>query len=580
MVLAGHGLEHISFCGEVLVPRVFFSVRDHSWGSPPVPMTYGRTGDGTTPGARIEFRAFVEGYPLQVSGSVVASGPSLAVSFRLDVGANVDVSRAGPCVLHYVLPAGETITTDLPGRRREVKVGPKISFERISSGYRLLSYSVGLTRLTVEFDGAFFEMEDQRNWTDNAFKSYTPPLSDTRPLRLKEAQVLAYTIRFTAEGARRRSKQLLPSGHRPTLMARAARHASTTCSLPDIGLAHPGGPFNPALVPTLRELQPAFLHLLADLCDPHWKRHLKTDLLAVSGLGSRAVITVDCPPERRRDLRALAEIGAGVVDTAFLFDQGRSLTSDELADAGRVSFEGTGVRVGAGARGHFASLNQAGRVPEAAEVVGVPLAAAAHDDDRRALTSGLNSYPQIFRLVRRIAAGREIYAGPIGFAPTFDSWSPAGLEMGVREAWARGHPRDRSVFAAAWMVAAISVLCALGAARVCLSGAIGPANGSELGSNPVLDAVGLLRRIGGDPVKVLRVGDRIAGLSAPRSSMVAIMTDEVVEMTGLANPVLIIPGTNVRRNGPECTTERAVPSPSVLSWNTAGYIELVEGGGG
>ncbi len=88
---------------------------------------------------------------------------------------------------------------------------PENIVPRIATGYRALSYSVAATRLTVEFDGGLFEMEDQRNWTDNTFKSYTPPLSDPRPLHLRKDQVLTYAVRVTGEaphravqGARRR----------------------------------------------------------------------------------------------------------------------------------------------------------------------------------------------------------------------------------------------------------------------------------------------------------------------------------------------------------------------------------------
>ncbi len=88
-----------------------------------------------------------------------------------------------------------------------MKIGQKISSARIATGYRALSYSVGATRLTIEFEGGLFEMEDQRNWTDNTFKSYTPPLSDPRPLHLRKDQVLTNVVRITAEAPRRlRSK--------------------------------------------------------------------------------------------------------------------------------------------------------------------------------------------------------------------------------------------------------------------------------------------------------------------------------------------------------------------------------------
>ncbi len=580
MLLTGHGIEHLSFGGAALVPRVFFSVRDRSWGSPAIPMTYERTGDdGASPDNRIAFHGCVEGYPLLVSGWIEPLSQALIVSFRLKVDADVDVTRAGPCVLHYVLSAGQTITTDLPGEGREVEVGADISSGRLTSGYRVLSYSAGGTRLTIEFDGGLFEMEDQRNWTDNTFKSYTPPLSEPLPLHLLEGQVLTYSLRFQVETSARTPPLPVSSGLPSKLTVRAPNPTSASYPLPGIGLAHPGGPFSPALMSKLGELQPEFMHLLVELGDSHWKRRLRGDLLAVGRLGTKAVVTVDCPPKRGRDLRALAEIGAGYVDIAFLFDSGRPLTSDELAEAGRASFDGTGIRVGSGTRGHFASLNLTGRVPDAAEVVGVSLAAAAHDDDRRALTTGLGSYGQIFGQVRRMAGDREIYAGPMGWAPTFDSWSTIGFELGVRKAWARGHPGDRSVFAAAWTVAAIAVLSSLGPKRVCISGAIGSARGSHPDSNPVLRAMGLVGRMRGERIKVLRSGDGIAGLSAAASSVVAVMTDEVVEISALAGPILVICGASELKHGRRRANEGALPSPSVLSLTTDGYVELFEGGG-
>ncbi len=385
MALTAHGIEDLTFGGAAVLPRLFFSVRDQSWGFAAVPMTYGPTGvDGTG------FLARVEGYPLAVSGRIGTAGRFLTVSFQLHVSDDVDVARVGPCVLHYVPRPGATITTDRPSHSGAVKIGQKISSGRIVTGYRVLSYSVGPMPITIEFDGGLFEMEDQRNWTDNTFKSYTPPLSDPRPLHLRKDQVLTYAVRVTAGAAPRPQSKQSSAGVAPSKVAVVeAGPTKTTSLLPEIGVAHPGGPFSRGLLSQLEEVRPAFVHLLVDLGDRDWKSRLRADLLGVSRLGSRAVVTVDCPSGRRRDLPALAETGSGLIDTAFLFDSGQPLTSDELADAGRLSFDGTEVRVGAGSRGHFANLNLAGRVPDAAQVVGVPLAAAAHDDDRRALTTGL-----------------------------------------------------------------------------------------------------------------------------------------------------------------------------------------------
>ncbi len=95
MVLTAHGFESLTFGGVPLLPRLFFTVRDQSWGSPAVPMTYGRDHTG--------FHARVEGYPLDVSGSIVAAHQSVTVSFQLHVGDDVDVAQwpAASCTMYY-----------------------------------------------------------------------------------------------------------------------------------------------------------------------------------------------------------------------------------------------------------------------------------------------------------------------------------------------------------------------------------------------------------------------------------------------------------------------------------------------
>lgn len=65
-----------------------------------------------------------------VSGSIVASENSLSVSFQLQVSDDVEVLRAGPCVLHEVLQPGSAIETDLSGDKRTLVIGADISARR------------------------------------------------------------------------------------------------------------------------------------------------------------------------------------------------------------------------------------------------------------------------------------------------------------------------------------------------------------------------------------------------------------------------------------------------------------------
>jgi hypothetical protein len=566
--LTDHGLEHITYDGVPAVPRIFFAVRDLSWATPPVPLSYQLRPAVGEPHALAgaDFQGRVDGYPLQVSGSVELDAGALTVTFVLEVGEDVEVSRAGPCVLLEVPRPGEPVVTDLPGPDGVFIMGHDILAHPLVSGYRRLSVPAASGKLTIEFSGSLFEMEDQRNWADNTLKSYCPPLSVPRPIRLRGGEPLSFAVRLTTEGVAATRGEAVPgaqSGPAPVALSRTG----TTYPLPAIGLTHPGGPLAAPVVELLEQIRPAFLHLLVELGRDDWAASLEDEVRLARRLGSDVVVTVDCPPGARPELAAVAAMGGGSISTAFLFGSGRAVTSEMLADEGRKRLEGTGVKVGAGSRGHFASVNAQGRVPEAAEVICVALAGAAHDEDRRALTSGLGSYKDILRQLRRLAGDRDILVGPVGFAPTFDSWSPPGEQAGPREAWRWAHRRQATVFGAAWTVASIAALVPLGPTRICLAtGDVGAAGALEVDARstyPHLSGLGLLAHLGGGPVGVAAAAERIAGLCGSDATILALMADDPVPLSAISSRVTVWSGSPFGPHELDAAAED-VASPSIV----------------
>lgn len=334
--LTSHGLEHIAFAGATVVPRLFFAVRDLSWATPPTPFTYERrpeVDDGPAE-VGVDFHGDVEGCPLQVSGSIVLTHEAVTVSFVLHVRGDVQVSRAGPCILLDVPPPGEMMATDVAGPSGTVMVGPGIAPYPLASGHRKLSVAMTGGRLTVEFSGALFEMEDQRNWADSTLKCYCPPLSEPRPIRLRDGQVLPFAVRLTAEGISTSRATAVPAAGPEPHVATLA-NTGDSYALPAIGLTLPGGALPPSAVDLLSEIRPSFVHLLVQLGEDDWATTLADDLRVARSLGADAVLTVDCPPGPRPELSAVATIGGGMITTAFLFETGNAVTAASLADEGR-----------------------------------------------------------------------------------------------------------------------------------------------------------------------------------------------------------------------------------------------------
>lgn len=525
-VLTPYGVEQVEYQGLPVSPRIFFSVRDERWRSPEILLDW--KSDGTrapTPTAVLSGR--VAGQPIAVRGRVSVSDDALRIAFALEVESDVEVARAGPCVLFEPPPPGAVITTD---RQSDgvCTVSEVIAPRPVVSAFTHLVIPVRDALLAVELTGASYEMEDQRNWGDATLKVYCPPLDVARPLRLGPGTPRDFTLTFRIERA---SAQCTPRLHRPSTQVKSddVVLGARVVQRPSLGLTHPGGPLDDATLSQIATVAPAFLHLLVDLSAPNWADTLRFDLAVAASLSAPAVLTVECSDEGA--LAALADQCAGAVDVAFVFRPHEATTAEVLAEHARTAFAGSGIRVGGGSRGHYASINVAGKVPDAVEVVAIPIAGAAHDDDRRSLTTGPTSFPALVASARRLAPGREIYLGPVGLAPTFDSWSPPTVAAPVREAWDWGHRRHATSFGAAWAIAAYAALAPLGVERICIAGTVGARGLGHLSADrfvpyPLLSALQQLSALGSGPVAALQPGRRVAGLATPERALLGVMTDE------------------------------------------------------
>jgi hypothetical protein len=147
-------------------------------------------------------------------------------------------NRIGLCALHP-LPVCkgtrcqvETVDGDIVSSAFPEAIAPYRVFDNV----RALTYPVtdGLN-VTVRFEGDVFETEDQRNWTDATYKTYSTPLSLPVPVVVEKGTIISQKIVVTLD------KQLsFPMVSRRTQMAgphRVSFAARPPChSLPSIGV--------------------------------------------------------------------------------------------------------------------------------------------------------------------------------------------------------------------------------------------------------------------------------------------------------------------------------------------------------
>ncbi|MET1017246.1 MAG: hypothetical protein ABWX76_10540 [Leifsonia flava] len=195
--LRGAELDDITYAGELVVRSIRLVVRDEDWGTLPMQLD-----SADLPGS---FRAIGDGAELTLSGRAGAQdsvctwaltlridGSALRVDARVEATAEFRRNRLGLIVLHPPELAGQPFAVEHPdGSTTQVVFPEHVSPHQPAHDIRGLSWqtrpasqSGNVVDSVLRFSGDIFEMEDQRNWTDASFKTYSTPLSEPFPVTL------------------------------------------------------------------------------------------------------------------------------------------------------------------------------------------------------------------------------------------------------------------------------------------------------------------------------------------------------------------------------------------------------------
>lgn len=471
--LHGPDIRYARTSANEVVRRLYMAVRDLNWNTLPVSLDEARIDEGDG-----EFQVGFSARNLEGDidfswrGTIEGSRDG-TVSYEMigAAGSAFAFAKIGLCLHHAVR---ETAGRLFRGRAPSTPVGGELprsiapQMDVAAQGWHLPLFDpvewleIDLPhgeRITFDFEGDLFEMEDQRNWTDASLKTSSTPAS----LGYRHASVPGRTIRqkvtFRVEGA--------SGSPRPRSAMPAVLHVGGPSggSVPPVGLGMPSHdqPASAREIELLRHLAPAHLRVEVELPEDG---SLERGLADASAIGAALELALFVDEEMTFvDAIANAVARSGVpVARVLVLHRCCEVTPVEYVDAVRKLWPD--ATVGGGTNVYFNELNRHRPDHERLDVVAYGVNPQIHAFDELSLVESLEAQGETVRSARGFCGGTPIAVTPITLRPRFNAVATTeeaaelgGLPRAV-------DPRQPSLFAAAWTLGSVKYLAEAGAASL------------------------------------------------------------------------------------------------------------------
>jgi hypothetical protein len=507
-----------------VIRGIYGAVRDRNWCTVPPQVRMLELSQGVN-SFQIRFEAVCrrENIHFRWLGSVSGAGDgTVTFEFHGEALTGFLRNRIGLCVLH---PPRECVGTpvrfetaegDAAISRFPELIEPQIIERPRFHDLRVLSHEIrpGVWA-ELRFEGDRFELEDQRNWTDASFKTYSTPLACRTPVEIPAGAVvhqrvvlrlrndsggapLALEPRFTDSiedpnpelGGKEEPLELFVPGE-------------PTGALPQLGLgaASHQRPLSSGEIAALSALRLSHLRVDLWLDDEGWPALLNQAVWEASHLSAAVEAAVHVPPNARPD--ALQRLAESLRKTNARFSRLLILDVEETATqpgtlkAARLHLGGLGIPIGGGTDLHFCELNREhalGRFRSAeTDFVSWPVTPQVHACDHLSLIENLEAQPDTVATARARFPGKPVAISPVTLRPRpnppirhpVDPAPPPNFD-----------PRQLSWFGGAWTLGSLLALAGAGVESVTFfemtGGLVVGTDGSPNRPPPASDASSLL----------------------------------------------------------------------------------------
>ncbi|MGD0921699.1 MAG: hypothetical protein ABSA70_08070, partial [Terriglobia bacterium] len=362
-------LRYIRLGEREILRRVYVAIRDRNWGTIPPRFSSVRR-DVAQDSFRISYDVENRqgGVDFFWKGTITGDAQgTVTIAMEGTARSTFLRNRIGFCVLHPIREcAGQACTVEkVDGSIVQGTFPLYTSPDQAFLDIRAISHEVvpGV-RAEVRFAGDVFELEDQRNWGDASYKTYSTPLRLPFPVEIKAGTRISQSVTLSLKGEIPPPQAEIP---RATLTFTVGRMPPSPLPRIGLGVASHNQALSWKALARLRALNLSHLRVDLRLSQPDFQTILGRASAEASELRvplELALHLSDAAEEELKRLRSGLEQVKPAVSAWFIFHVSEKSTTEKWAELARrfLADYDPQAKIGAGTNAYFAELNR-GRPP-------------------------------------------------------------------------------------------------------------------------------------------------------------------------------------------------------------------------
>ena len=389
------------------------------------------------------------------------SSGRITFTFEGEARSEFQRNRIGLCVLHPVTEcAGKAVTLEHHDGSSEQTSWPKnIAPWQPHKDVRALTqeFAAGV-RAEIRFEGEVFETEDQRNYGDTSFKTYSTPQDLPKPVAVKPGDRVRHVVTITLLNPE--NKKVLPVNQGRG--AQLSLNTTPVLARPALGvrMAKHGQPLSATEVTRLRALR--LSHLRGDVT---FTQDWRAELRAASEQAAQLEVPLQCalhlgaePAAELAELLRELDAVRPKVSLWIIYQNGQSMVPPEVVTLARkqlASYDAQ-ILVAAGATPFFTEFNRQRPPVDSTALPCYPNTPQVHLRDARTMIENAADITETIESAKAITP-QQVVISPI----TLRAWHkvPAGADdISSGQLPGDVDARQMSLFGAVWTVAHLSRL--------------------------------------------------------------------------------------------------------------------------